>query len=96
MLGRNCSWKLNGTRISNHLSRLETVNGDFFGLAIHVQGKALVETAENLEGSIVRARKWRLVTVTRHIHVGSRIEIRREINGMTAMPSRRNKLEVLH
>jgi len=96
MLGRNCSWKLNGTRISNQLSRLETVNGDFFGLVIDVQGKVLFETAENLEGTIVGARKWRLVTVTPHMHVGGRMKIRREINGMTAMPSRRNKLEVLH
>jgi len=56
----------------------------------------LVKTAENLEGTIVGARKWRLVAVTLHIHVGGRMEIRREINGMTAMPSRRNKLEVLH
>ena len=45
----------------------------------------LVETAENLEGTIVEACKWRLVAVTSHIHVGGRVEIRREINGMTAM-----------
>ena len=96
MWGKNCSWKVNGTQISNQLSRHETVNGDFFGLAIDVQGKVLVEMAENLEGTIVGVCKWRLVTVTPHIHAGGRMEIRREINGMTAMPSHRNKLEVLH
>ena len=70
---------------------------DIFGLAIDVQGKVLVETVENPEGTIVRVRKWRFVAVTSHIHVGGRtdLEIRREVNSTTAMPSRRNKLEVL-
>ena len=60
--------------------------------AIDVQGKVLVETAENPEGAIVKARKWRFVAVAPDIHAGGRMEIRRRINSATAVPTRRNKL----
>ena len=72
------------------------VNCDLFGLAIDVQSKVLVEAAENPEGTIVRARKWRFMAVMLHIHVDGSLEIRREINSMTTVPSCRNELEVLH
>ena len=52
----------------------------------------LVETSENPEGTIVKARKYRFVAVTPHIHVGSRVEIRRKITSTTAVLTRRNKL----
>ena len=55
----------------------------------------LVEAAENPEGTIVRMRKWRFMALTPHIHMGGLMDIRRQINSMTAVPSCRNKLEVL-
>ena len=68
------------------------VNCDFFGLTIDVQSKVLVEPAKKPEGTIIRAHKWRFMAVMPHIHVGSHMQI----NSMMAMPSRKNKLEVLH
>ena len=56
----------------------------------------LVEAVENPEGTIVRVRKWSFMAVMPHIYVGGLMEIRRQINSMTAMPSCKNKLEVLH
>ena len=53
--------------------------------------KRFVETSENPEGAIVRARKWRFVAVTLHIHVGGLMEIGREINSTTAVSTRRDK-----
>ena len=72
------------------------VNCDCFGLAIDVQDKVLVEAAENPEETIVRVCKWRFMAVTLHMYVGGCMEIRRQINSVPAVPSCRNKLEVLH
>ena len=67
-----------------------------FVLPLMSSHNVLVKMTENPEGTIIRERKWRFVAVTLHIYVGGHMEIRREINSMMAMPSHRNKLEVLH
>ena len=72
------------------------VNCDFFGVANDVQGKVLVKAADNPEETIVRACKWSFMAVMLHMHVGGCMEIRRQINSLKAVPSCRNKLEVLH
>jgi len=42
----NVSWTLKGTSIIHQLNRLLTVNCDFFGLAINVQGEVLQNGGE--------------------------------------------------